>query len=563
MRYVAKLAVGSTGHPEQNDSIESGNVRMKASSQSLDLSYLGLDRSEATRNMAPAALVEDSVARGEGIIAENGALVVETGKYTGRSPKDRYIVDAPSVHESIAWGNANQPISEDAFEALWEKAIEFANGKRMYVFDGFVGADRDHAKRIRVIGDSASQNLFIHQLLVRPTDEELEAFGDGEYTVLALPDLKLDGEQDGVRGDAAVVLDFPGKRILVAGTGYSGEIKKAIFTTMNYLMPQEGVLPMHCSANMDPKDGSVAIFFGLSGTGKTTLSADPSREVIGDDEHGWSDDGVFNFEGGCYAKCIDLSQEKEPSIFEAIRFGSVLENVAIDDETREVDYSDGSITDNTRGAYPVTNLSRFVASGKGESPSAILFLTADAFGVMPPISKLSPEAAMYHFVTGFTSKVAGTECGVTEPEPTFSSMFGEPFMPRSAEVYAEMLGERIRNDEVQVYLVNTGWAGGSAASGAERIPLRYTRAMVDAALSGELQDAEFEYDEVFGVDVPKDIEGVPTELLHPKRYWKLQGRPEADYDAAANELALLFQRNFEDRHSQMSESIAKAGPHPK
>ncbi len=530
---------------------------------SLDLGYLGLSNAIVHRNLTPAPLVEQAIRREEGMLSDTGALVVATGVRTGRSPHDRFIVDSPAVHDSVAWGPVNRPMTQDAFDALWDKALRYLDGRELFVFDGLAGADRAHAKRIRVVNESPAQNLFIHQLLVRPTAAELEAFGQGDYTLLAAPYLLLDPAVDGTDSEAAVALDFASRRILVAGTQYSGEIKKAIFTTLNYVLPDEGVLPMHCSANSDLHSGSVAVFFGLSGTGKTTLSADPARGIIGDDEHGWSDAGVFNFEGGCYAKCIDLTEASEPEIFRAVRFGSVVENVVVDPATRTPDYADGSITDNTRAAYPIDFIPNAVESGTGRTPDVVLFLTADAFGVLPPLSRLSPEAAMYHFVTGFTSKLAGTEVGVTRPEPTFSSLFGEPFMPRPAHVYADMLGQRLHEGGTTVYLVNTGWSGGGAAEGAKRMKLAYTRAMVSAVLNGQLDDATWRHDDVFNVDVPTSLPGCPAEILDPLACWQANGRSAEEYAEAADRLASLFQQNFAEKHADLPAEIAEAGPRPR
>lgn len=530
----------------------------------LDLQFLGVPTT-ATHNAPVAFLVEEAIHYGEGHLANNGALVVETGERTGRSPNDRFIVDTPEVHNSVAWGNVNKPMDSDTFEALWEKALDYMRafreeGLTFFATDGYAGADRTFAQPFRVIGESPAQSLFVRQLLVRPTEEEREDFGNDSYTVLALPNLTFDPTEDGTASGAVVTLDFTGKRILIAGTKYSGEIKKAIFTVMNYLLPGEDVLPMHCSANCDPKTSATAIFFGLSGTGKTTLSASPDRCIIGDDEHGWSQNGIFNFEGGCYAKCINLTPESEPEIYNAIRFGALVENVVMDQQTRELDFSDSRLTDNTRVGYPIDHIPGAVESGIGQVPQVLIFLTADAFGVLPPIAHLTPEAAMYHFVTGFTSKVAGTEVGISEPVPTFSSMFGEPFMPRPASVYAELLGERIAQGDTQVYLVNTGWAGGAASEGVSRIPLRYTRAMINAALSGELANTPTRHDEIFNLDVPLFVPGVPDELLNPELYWQAQGRTREAYFEAANNLAHRFEENFATRHANMDPTIAAAGP---
>ena len=415
------------------------------------------------RNLTPAQLTEKALQRGEGKLSSTGALVVTTGKYTGRSPNDRFVVDTPAIHDDIDWGKVNVPISEDKFNAILGKMTAYLQDREIFVFDGFAGADETYHLPVRVVNELASQNLFIHQLLVRPTAEQLDSFVPG-FTVIAAPGFKCVPEIDGVNSEAAIIINFEKKMVIIAGSRYAGEIKKSVFSVMNYLLPKRGVLPMHCSANVG-HDGDSALFFGLSGTGKTTLSADPNRKLIGDDEHGWSDKGVFNFEGGCYAKCINLSEENEPQIWNAIKFGALVENVVMDDETREFDFNDGSLTENTRVGYPVTYIPNCVEAGVGGQPKTVVFLTADAFGVIPPISKLSKNAAMYHFVSGYTSKLAGTERGITEPVTTFSTLFGAPFMPLRPSLYAEMLGERIDKYEANVYLVNTGWCGHKAGDG--------------------------------------------------------------------------------------------------
>ena len=405
---------------------------------------LGITAPKAVyRNLCPADLTERAIINGEGKLTDTGALSVMTGKYTGRSPKDKFIVDTEGVHDKIAWGSVNMPIDRSVFQAIKKEMVEYLNGKDVYIFDGFAGADPKCTRKFRIVNEFASQNLFIHQLLIRPTKEELASYGEADFTIIVAPGYKCDPKKFGINSEAAIIIDYEAKEAIIAGSQYSGEIKKSVFSIMNYLMPvEDNVLPMHCSANMDPETHETAVFFGLSGTGKTTLSADPNRKLIGDDEHGWSDHGIFNFEGGCYAKCIDLEEEKEPEIYHAIKFGSLVENVVIDDD-RHPDYHDGSVTENTRVGYPIDYIDNAQIPGEGGIPKVVIFLTADAFGVLPPISKLSQDAAMYHFVTGFTSKLAGTERGITEPQPTFSTLFGEPFMPLDASVYANMLGERI------------------------------------------------------------------------------------------------------------------------
>lgn len=518
---------------------------------------LGLDSpAKIYVNLNPPQLVEAALRRGEGKLSTTGAVVVTTGKYTGRSPDDKFIVDTPGVHDKISWGKVNRPVSREVFENIKKQMIEYLNGKEVFVFYGMAGADRKYTRKFRIINELASQNLFIHQLLVRPTEEELKDYGDPDYTVLCVPGFKCDPEKDHTHSEAAIIIDYEAHYIIIAGTGYAGEIKKSVFSTMNYVMPlEENVLPMHSSANMDPVTGDSAVFFGLSGTGKTTLSADPARVLIGDDEHGWSEDGIFNFEGGCYAKCINLDKDAEPEIYGAVKFGSVVENVVMDDETRELDYFDSSLTENTRCSYPITSISNATADGVGGIPKVIIFLTADAYGVLPPISKLSKEAAMYHFVTGFTSKLAGTERGIKEPTPTFSTLFGQPFMPLNPRVYAEMLGEKMEKYKTKVYLVNTGWSGGSYGTGA-RIKLRYTRAMVTAALNGSIENADFRHDDRFNLDVPQSVENVPWEILNPRDTWE----DKDAYDKTADELAEMFRENFETKYSDMPEEVKAAGP---
>ena len=522
------------------------------------LEKLGLKPSVVYRNLEPAQLTEEAIKRGEGSLSSTGALVVTTGKYTGRSPKDKFIVDTAGVHNEIAWGSVNRPISREKFDAIKAKMIAYMEGKPIYLFDGFAGADKKYTKKFRIINELASQNMFIHQLLIRPTAEELASFGEADYTMLVAPGFKCDPAIDGVNSEAAIIIDYEAHFIIIAGSQYAGEIKKSVFSTMNYVMTKEQVLPMHCSANMDPVTGETAVFFGLSGTGKTTLSADPARKLIGDDEHGWSPDGVFNFEGGCYAKCINLSKENEPDIYNAIKFGSLVENVIMDPKTREFDFNDGSLTENTRVGYPIEYINNAQIPGVGGIPKVVIFLTADAFGVLPPISRLDKNAAMYHFVTGFTSKLAGTERGVTEPQPTFSTLFGEPFMPMDPSVYAQMLGEKLDKYGTQVYLVNTGWAGGSAASGAKRMKLAYTRAMVTAALNGSFDGVEFKHHDVFNVDFPVSCPNVPDEKLDARGMWE----DKKAYDEQANKLAQMFVDNFTKKYPNMPRNIVEAGPKP-
>ena len=498
---------------------------------SLDLSYLGITATkEIYRNLPVAILTEKALARGEGTLSNTGALVVKTGKYTGRSANDKFIVDTPAVHDEIAWGKVNRPIDKATYDAIYSKVVAYLQNREIFVFDGFAGADKKYMQRFRIINELASQNLFIHQLLRRPTEEDLVDFKP-DYTIIAAPGFKCIPEIDGTRSEAAILVNYEEKMVVICGTQYAGEIKKSVFSVMNYILPKMGVFPMHCSANIG-HDGDSAVFFGLSGTGKTTLSADPNRKLIGDDEHGWADDSVFNFEGGCYAKCINLSKEKEPDIYNAIKFGALVENVVMDPDTREFDFDDASLAENSRVGYPVEYINNAELSGKSQSvPKTVIFLTADAYGVLPPISKLDKNQAMYYFVSGFTSKLAGTEIGITSPVPTFSTCFGEPFLPLDPSVYANMLAEKVEKSGANVYLVNTGWNGTG-----KRMKLAYTRAMITAALNGTLEKAEFVTDPYFGVAVPTTCEGVPSELMIPANTWE----DKAAYEAKAKELAKSF-----------------------
>ncbi len=499
-------------------------------------------------NLSPAELTEHALRRGEGSLSALGALVVKTGKYTGRSADDKFIVDSAGVHGEISWGKVNKPIAQASADALYEKVIAYLQGKELFVFDGFAGADKKYRKSFRIINELASQNMFIHQLLIRPGKKELREFTP-EYTIIAAPGFKCLPERDGTRSEAAIIVDYEKKRVLIAGTQYAGEIKKSVFSVMNYELPHEGVFPMHCSANIGKK-GDSAVFFGLSGTGKTTLSADPCRRLIGDDEHGWSKDSLFNFEGGCYAKCINLSKENEPEIYGAIRFGSLVENVVMDPKTRSFDFDDDSLAVNTRVGYPIDYIPGAQLKGTGPVPKTVIFLTADAYGVLPPISRLNKNQAAYYFLSGFTSKLAGTEIGVKEPIPTFSTCFGEPFLPLDPALYAEMLMNKLDETGAKVYLVNTGWNGSGS-----RIKLRFTRAMVTAALNGDIEKASFTKDPVFGVEIPSAVEGVPSELLVPENSW-------ADKKQFKKQQLLLagsFRDNFK-KYKSASSAIKKAGP---
>ncbi|MDI3328612.1 MAG: phosphoenolpyruvate carboxykinase (ATP) [Alicyclobacillaceae bacterium] len=507
---------------------------------------------EARRQLSVPLLIEAALAGREAVLSASGALVATTGKYTGRSPKDKFIVKDPASEAQIHWGPVNQPFDRERFEALVARVVDYLEQRPRYVFDGFAGADPRYRLPIRVITERAWHNLFAHQLFIRPTPEELKNHEPG-FTVLAAPGFQAVPERDGTRSEAAIIISFEHKVVLICGTEYAGEIKKSIFSVMNYLLPKQGILSMHCSANVGPA-GDVALFFGLSGTGKTTLSADAGRELIGDDEHGWSEDGVFNIEGGCYAKCIGLSREQEPQIWEAIRFGTVLENVVLDPETRLELYDRADLTENTRAAYPVDHIANARIPGIAGHPNTVIFLTADAYGVLPPIAKLTREQAMFHFLSGYTSKLAGTERGVTEPEATFSTCFGAPFLPLKPSVYAEMLGRKIDRHDVRVYLVNTGWSGGPYGVGS-RIKLAYTRAMVRAALSGALDGVEYTVEPFFGLAVPRTCPDVPPEILLPRNTW---ADGEA-YDAQARELARRFRDNIR-RMEGVPERILAAGP---
>lgn len=516
------------------------------------LASIGLHNTKKVyKNLSVPSLVEEALKRGEGFLVDNGAFNVFTGKYTGRSPNDKFIVDEPSVHDKIWWGN-NTPIEQENFENLLKQLLAYLQNRDIFVFDGFAGADAKHRLPIRIINEYAYQNLFCHQLFIVPTEDELKNHEPG-FTVICAPGFKANPETDKVNSEAFIIISFEKKLVIIGGSQYAGEMKKSVFSVLNYIMPQAGVLSMHCSANVG-KDGSTALFFGLSGTGKTTLSADPHRYLIGDDEHGWSDDGIFNFEGGCYAKCINLTREKEPQIYDAIKFGTVLENVIVDDETRVPDYDSAKITENTRAAYPVEYIPGAVIPGVGGHPKTVVFLTADAFGVLPPIAKLSREQAMFYFISGYTSKLAGTERGITEPQATFSSCFGAPFLPLSPMVYAKLLGEKIEKHDVNVFLVNTGWTGGAYGVG-KRMNLEYTRAMVKAALDGELDSVEYEEDPVFGLMIPKSCPDVPAEILNPRNTWS----DKEAYDKEAVKLAESFAKNIA-KFSGIAPEVIAAGP---
>ncbi|MFM5923737.1 MAG: phosphoenolpyruvate carboxykinase, partial [Novosphingobium sp.] len=508
-------------------------------------------------NLGTAPLVEHALRNGEGRLTRDGALLVDTGRFTGRSVKDKYVVRDATTEGPINWGAINQPMSVEHWANLKADFLAALNSQdELYVADLFGGSQPEYRVNVRVVTQLAWHSLFVRTLLVRPTADELAGF-EPEYTILNLPSFKSDPERHGCRSDTVIAVNFTEKLILIGNTEYSGEMKKGVFGLLNFLLPAEGVMPMHCSANIGA-DGKSAIFFGLSGTGKTTLSADASRTLIGDDEHGWSDTAVFNFEGGCYAKMINLSAEGEPEIYATTKmFGTILENVAMDEASRELDFTDASKTENTRGAYPIEFIPNTSEKNLGPPPSNIIFLTADAFGVLPPIARLTPDQAMYHFLSGYTAKVAGTEIGVTEPEATFSTCFGAAFMPRHPSVYGNLLKKRIAEGGAQCWLVNTGWSGGKATDpGIKRMPIKATRALLNAALDGSLNNAEFKKDPNFGFEVPVEVPGVDTALLDPRGAWA----DGAQYDANAHELVNKFVQNFAQFADHVDQGVLASAP---
>ena len=512
----------------------------------------GINPSKIHRNLSVEKLLEAATQKNEGMITSTGSLSVKTGKYTGRSPDDRFIVFDDLTHDKVHWAKVNKQIPTETFEKLSQKMKKFVDGKELYIFDGFVGADPENRLPIRVINDHAWQSLFVHQLLIRPSATELESH-EPEFTIICINDFEAIPEVDGTSSNAFILINLSKRLVLIGTTNYAGEIKKAIFSVMNFILPSKGVFPMHCSANIG-KDGDTSLFFGLSGTGKTSLSADPQRMLIGDDEHGWSDKGIFNFEGGCYAKCINLKEKHEPQIWNAVKNGAVLENVVINKESLKPDFDDGSLTENTRAAYPLDYIPGAVIPSVGGNPKVIIFLTADAMGVLPPLAKLSKNAAMFHFMSGYTSKLAGTEIGVKEPKAVFSKCFGAPFMPRPASVYAEMLGEKISKHNTSVYLINTGWSGGPYGVG-ERIKIEYSRAMVTAALTGSLDIVKFSHNDIFNLYVPTECPNVPSEVLEPRNMWI----DKDAYDLSAKKLAQMFVDNFK-KFENISNEIRLAGP---
>ena len=520
-------------------------TKPRATSHSVDATY---------RNLSTAELYEHAIRNGEGLVSAHGSLVVRTGKHTGRSPQDKFVVDEPSSHDKVWWGSINQPLSEEHYDRLRSRLMEYVADRPVYSQDLYIGAHPDHRRSLRVTTETAWASIFARNLFRRPPLADLDAFTPN-FTIIDVPSFKADPATEGVRSETAILLHLDRMEIIVVGTEYAGEIKKSAFTVMNYLLPDEGALPMHSSVNVG-KDGDPALFFGLSGTGKTTLSADPERSLIGDDEHGWGDDGLFNFEGGCYAKTIRLSAMYEPDIFATTRrFGTILENVDLDDATRELDLDSERYTENTRGAYPLEFIGNADPTGRTGHPRNVVFLTADAFGILPPISRLTREQAQYHFISGYTAKLAGTEIGVTEPRATFSAGFGAPFLPRHPGEYARMLASRLEQHDVPVWLVNTGWTGGPYGVG-ERMRIDHTRTMVRAALSGALADVPYETDPVFGVEVPTIVPGVPPLVLRPRDTWT---DPDA-YDRKARELAAMFAENFEAYAGGVPDAVRDAGP---
>lgn len=520
-----------------------------------DLASLGLrGYNKAYWNLEPAELIEHTLLKGMGQLTQTGALAVNTGEFTGRSPKDRFIVKDDITANTVWWGNHNIPFESEKFDQLANKILQHFAGKEIYVRDAFVCADPTYRLKARVITEFPWSNLFVYNMFIRPSREELQQFSP-DWTILNAPTFMAVAGEDGTRQHNFAILNFTRKMIIVGGTGYTGEIKKGIFSALNFLLPTEHqVFPMHCSANVGQK-GDTALFFGLSGTGKTTLSADPNRQLIGDDEHGWSQTTVFNFEGGCYAKTIDLTHEKEPDIYEAIKFGALLENIGYVNGTREVDYANNSITENTRVSYPIDFIQNIVESGMGKSPENIFFLTCDAYGILPPISRLTAGQAMYHFISGYTAKVAGTEAGVTEPQTTFSTCFGAPFMPLHPTRYAALLGKKIEASKAKVWLINTGWSGGAYGTGS-RMKLSYTRAMITAALNGDLDQVPTITHPIFGLQMPVSCPGVPEHLLNPENTWA----DKQAYVKLANSLAIKFNDNFSKFADIATDEMKAAAP---
>ena len=529
----------------------------------LNLTELGIEQdTNIYRNLPVESIIEETLLNGEGVMGMNGAVMVDTGAYTGRSPNDKYFVDEPYSRDNLWWGPVNRKVGEDVFNELYEKVTRYYNthsDSKTYVFDGFAGADSEYRLNIRIIAKKAWQAHFCHNMFIRPHQKELVGFSP-DFTIINASDVKNDKfSEHGLNSETFILFHLGKKVAIIGGSEYGGEMKKGIFSVLHYILPLQGVLSMHCSANVDKNGGNTALFFGLSGTGKTTLSTDPNRPLIGDDEHGWSDNGIFNFEGGCYAKVINLDKQEEPDIYHAIRHGALLENVVYDEKSRRIDFTDGSKTENTRVSYPLDHIKNSIYStGKpsmATHPNTIVFLTCDAYGVLPPVSKLSLDQAMYHFISGYTAKVAGTERGITEPKATFSPCFGGPFLTHHPLRYAELLKRKIEQHQSEVYLVNTGWIGGSAASDAKRISIQNTRTMITSILDGSIEQSEFETELVFGLSYPKRLCDVDAEILNPRSAWE----NTEQYDQQAAELVELFTENFKTYGSAVS-YLEHAGP---
>ncbi|HEY9184796.1 MAG TPA: phosphoenolpyruvate carboxykinase (ATP) [Salegentibacter sp.] len=522
--------------------------------KTISLEDYGIKDATLHYQLSPEELHQITIEKGQGVEASSGALAVNTGKFTGRSPKDRFIVKDDVTKDDVWWGDINIPFEPKKFDQLYNKVAEYLSGKEIYARDAYACAEEKYKLNIRVVNEYPWSNMFAYNMFLRPDKEELKNFKE-DWLILNAPGFKADPEVDGTRAENFAILNFSKKIALIGGTGYTGEIKKGIFSALNFILPvDKNTLPMHCSANVGD-DNETAIFFGLSGTGKTTLSADPQRKLIGDDEHGWTPEHtIFNFEGGCYAKVINLTKEQEPDIYNAIKPGAILENVILD-ENGEVDFEDTSITQNTRVSYPIHHINHIKKPSVGKNPKNIFFLTADAFGVLPPISKLTPGQAAYHFISGYTAKVAGTEAGIDEPLPSFSACFGAPFMPLHPTRYAEMLSSKMKEEQVHVWLVNTGWTGGAYGTGS-RMKLKYTRAMISAALEGKLENVEYNQHEIFGLNMPVSCEGVPAEVLNPRNTWK----DKEAYDKKANELANSFKSNFKKYEDNANPEIISGGP---
>ena len=523
--------------------------------KTISLEKMGIKNANVKYQLTPDELHDITIEKGQGVESSTGALAINTGEFTGRSPQDRFIVKDSITEDKVWWGNVNIPLDSDKFEKLYNKVTEYLSGKEVFVRDSYVCADPNYRMNVRVVTECAWSNLFCYNMFLRPEDSELENF-DAEWHVVCAPGFMADPAVDGTRQHNFAILDFTRKIALIGGTGYTGEMKKGIFSALNFILPVfKNTLPMHCSANVGEK-GDTAIFFGLSGTGKTTLSADPARKLIGDDEHGWTKENtIFNFEGGCYAKVINLTEENEPDIFRAIKKGALLENVIFKEGTKEVDFEDISITPNTRVSYPIYHIDNIQPGSIGENPKNIFFLTADAFGVLPPVSKLTPGQAAYHFISGYTAKVAGTEAGINEPVPNFSACFGAPFMPLHPTKYAEMLSAKMKEAGVNVWLINTGWTGGAYGTG-QRMKLKYTRAMITAALNGELDNVDYKTHKVFGLAIPQTCPNVPAEVLNPRTTWE----DKDAYDAKAHELAESFRKNFAKFEEFANDEIMAGAP---